>query len=834
MTQQVVEKIIRVDVIASAGAQRNIEMMAQSLKKIDSNAADMKKSMSSSFSGLESIFQRSLGFLSAFGLALGSGAIVRGILDMSSAYEVMNSRLRLVLGSQNAANIAQREIVNIAVATGRDLDGTAKLYEKAARAAEQFGKDQALAGKITEAFSNSIRLSGASTQEAYAAQVQFGQALASGRLQGDEFRSLMENNSVFMYEFAKAAGSSVTELRKMGSEGKLSSEFLFDTMTKKGADGLNLLERLNKMAGEIPLTFRQSAASLGSQVTAIVGELAKMVGGSSDPLGTFGPIIRSLQRLTQEIRNTNEEATALGRTGFFEKIAAFFTNNDVGRLLTPTVFSRNAPTTPDGRIQAEIEKKQKELMQAVERMQTAQQVIEGKQSSGRNVFTVDIERLKNETEAVRNLTSEVERMQTGLRKFRENDINMAGPEPGVNKPKPKGPEEPSKEAKRAAEALKDFIEKMREEAAVQEMLNKQQDMARGTAQDLVRFEKLLTEAKVDKNSKLAQEIRLTIQKTAFDKEQLEVQRQIADSRQKEIDLSDDLLDKAEKQIKRDEAAIQALKNKTRASQEFITQQLQESRTILADKMDALKTFGAGQDDPLVQALEAQLSAMDRAIAKRKELEDAQARSRVSSEEDKLEKKDDKRGDRLVNEINSALKRGIAGSSNPGKALFDNIQATFKAKAIDVIINPVTELAAQVMAQFAQQIGAMLSNSLSEALANSSSDPIGTLAGLKSGGAGALSSLLNIFSWGSFATGIKDVPYDNFPARLHRGERVLTADENRRLEDGRMGKGSTVLNYAPVIQVDARSDAAQVQQIVRSQIDEGNRQLVEELSANGVI
>ena len=52
---------------------------------------------------------------------------------------MLEARRKLVLTTQSASERATRDVVQTAVDTGREIDSVAKLYEKAARAAQQFG-----------------------------------------------------------------------------------------------------------------------------------------------------------------------------------------------------------------------------------------------------------------------------------------------------------------------------------------------------------------------------------------------------------------------------------------------------------------------------------------------------------------------------------------------------------------------------------------------------------------------------------------------------------------------------------------------------------------------
>lgn len=110
-------------------------------------------------------------------------------------------------------------------------------------AGDAFGNNAEIV-QFTELLNKSFVLSGASAQESTAAMYQLTQAMAAGKLQGDEFSSIMENAPMLASAIAKYMGKSKGELKKLSAQGEITSDIIKNAMFST-ADEVN--EKFEKM-----------------------------------------------------------------------------------------------------------------------------------------------------------------------------------------------------------------------------------------------------------------------------------------------------------------------------------------------------------------------------------------------------------------------------------------------------------------------------------------------------------------------------------------------------------------------------------------------------------
>lgn len=171
----------------------------------------------------------------ALGAAFGMAFAVREVFQMADAWANVEGRIGLVTKGAEDQSQAFDKVYELSNKTRQLFDTTGDLFYKLSNASHEFGASQEDVLRVTETVNKALVAGGASTSESKATVLQLGQALASGRLQGDELRSLDENASNLMREVAKNFGVTIGELKKMGAEGKLTSKEVFEAIKKSSA-----------------------------------------------------------------------------------------------------------------------------------------------------------------------------------------------------------------------------------------------------------------------------------------------------------------------------------------------------------------------------------------------------------------------------------------------------------------------------------------------------------------------------------------------------------------------------------------------------------------------
>jgi tape measure domain-containing protein len=275
--------------------------------EVDSTAVVRARGDLDSFSSAggrsASVAEKTTGAWRAFAgvmASLGLGLAIREVVQIADKMSLLDARLKLVTGSSREFLAAQTDIYRIAQQNNVGIEETTQLYVKLSKPIKDIGGSSREVAGITDAFAKSLRLGGASAQEASSATLQFAQAMASGKLSGDEFRSLAEASPRFMQALADGMGVSTGALKQMSTESKLTADVVGNALLKS-------LGQLTQEAASMPDTVGGAFTRLANDAKTAIGELNKSSGmtlGIAEGIEAVRSLIPSIKSEIQGVVST--------------------------------------------------------------------------------------------------------------------------------------------------------------------------------------------------------------------------------------------------------------------------------------------------------------------------------------------------------------------------------------------------------------------------------------------------------------------------------------------------------------------------------------------------
>lgn len=220
---------------------------------------------------------------------------------------LLGARVEVAAGSVEKGAAALSELQRISARTQTELAANAGVFNRLNQSILQMGGAQTDTLRITELLGKAIKVSGASGVEASSAMTQFGQALGSGKLAGDELRSLLENAPYLMRQLADGLGVPIGALKQLGEDGKLTADVVVNALSKAA-------DRIDTDFNRLPATF-QGAMAAASDAAARANEAFDTLTGSSAALtGATKGVGEVLDALARQFADATTEADRLGRS----------------------------------------------------------------------------------------------------------------------------------------------------------------------------------------------------------------------------------------------------------------------------------------------------------------------------------------------------------------------------------------------------------------------------------------------------------------------------------------------------------------------------------------
>lgn len=267
-------------VIDARNAERNARNLGNELDSIERKGDFATKSMD----GLSVATRQLAGYMA--GLVTVSAAISK-----MDTYTGLQNRLKLVTSSQVELNKATEDTFRIAQKTYSAWDSVLQVYQRFSDNAKTLNLTMNDTARLTETVSKAVAISGASASAADAALVQFGQALASGTLRGEELNSVMEQTPALAKAIAQGMGITVGELRSVAAEGKITSQEIVKALR-------NVEKDVDALFAKTDITIGQSLTLLNNEITKFVGESGKGSGAAQVLSGSIQTLAGNLDVLT--------------------------------------------------------------------------------------------------------------------------------------------------------------------------------------------------------------------------------------------------------------------------------------------------------------------------------------------------------------------------------------------------------------------------------------------------------------------------------------------------------------------------------------------------------
>lgn len=273
---------LTLDLVANIGryleplnrAERKTQQTAQHVSQQFKEITHATTEMQSSLQRLEFAFGGVMGYMSA-----------QQLVSYADGYVQLNNKLKLVTQSEQQLQTALNDTFKIAQETASTWSSVNEIYTKFAQNQEKLKLTQQEVADITKTVAKAVSMSGASALAADAALMQFGQALNTGVLRGDELRSVMEQTPALAKAIADGLGVAVGDLKRLGEEGKITTEYL--------------VSALKNVAPQIEKEYAKTATTISSAYNRVSNEITKFIGELDQAHGLSNKAVQGISYLAE-------------------------------------------------------------------------------------------------------------------------------------------------------------------------------------------------------------------------------------------------------------------------------------------------------------------------------------------------------------------------------------------------------------------------------------------------------------------------------------------------------------------------------------------------------
>lgn len=248
-----------------ASADTALKQIENSVKKTANSADKLDKSLDNLGGGFSRLAVAVKGYISI-------QALIK-LQQLSEEFTLLQARVTRLSSSSEEGARSFQQLVSIASTTGASLGDTVNLWQQLTATLKTVGATNSDVNRLVMTLQKIGTIGGSSAQEMANALRQFMQSVASGRIQAEEFNSVLEQMPELARQIADGMAIPFNELRQLMLAGKLDIGEVLAAIEKRS-------DEINQQFEKMPRTVTQATNALVTQFGVAVSKIDDAIGAS--------------------------------------------------------------------------------------------------------------------------------------------------------------------------------------------------------------------------------------------------------------------------------------------------------------------------------------------------------------------------------------------------------------------------------------------------------------------------------------------------------------------------------------------------------------------------
>ncbi|WP_323081991.1 tape measure protein [Klebsiella variicola] len=241
------------------------------------------------------------GALNKVGVAIAAAFTIdaaKKLIAIGDEMVTLQARIARLSPSIDVAKETLASLSAIAAQTGNSLSETERLWESLTTALKETGATNSQILGLTSTLQKIGTIGGSSTEEMANALRQFGQSMAKGVIQAEEFNSVIEQMPELARQIAAGLGISIGDLRKRMLEGKLTAQ-----------DALNAIQSQSRSVNaefeKMPVSIDRAKNSLDVAFKNAINDLNQAIGLTTTLAGLMQSVADNLNYYNNNVGDSS-------------------------------------------------------------------------------------------------------------------------------------------------------------------------------------------------------------------------------------------------------------------------------------------------------------------------------------------------------------------------------------------------------------------------------------------------------------------------------------------------------------------------------------------------